>query len=232
MDPKQIYTLQLRAPPGHPVSGVLINALTGLPLPSDVIGSVVVTFTNNATGEVTQATINPDGSYTANLPNGQYTMTASAADYVTGTSQVTVNNGSMNADIILSPIVEGKGIRIVLQWNVAPKDLDLYCQNVRTGEIVYYRNKVVGPVNLDVDNTQGKGPETITVKDIATDAYKVVVRNFSKEVPLSSSGAKVDVTIGDRLAQSVTVPSGAGEAWEVLTVDATNGQIVLTNRLS
>jgi hypothetical protein len=229
-DPKQIYTLRTRAPPSQQVSGVLINAMTGLPLPSDVIGSATITFTNNATGEVIPGTINPDGTYGGNLPNGTYTATVTAAGYITSTSQIIVNNTGVSGNIILSPVVQG--YRIVLRWNAVPKDLDLYCQNTRTNAVVFYNSKVAGPVNLDVDKTTGNGPETITINSTATDIFKIVVRNYSKELPLSSSAAKVDIYSGDRLAGTFDVPtSGTGTSWDVANINSATAQIETLNRL-
>jgi hypothetical protein len=105
-------------------------------------------------------------------------------------------------------------------------------QNTRTNDVVYYRNKVAGPVNLDVDKTTGNGPETITINSTATDIFKIVIRNYSKELPLSSSHVVVDIYSGDRLANTFDVPTiGAGESWDVANIHSADGQIEILNRL-
>jgi hypothetical protein len=229
-DPAQIYTLRTKAPPSQPVSGSLIDATTGLPLPTDAIASTTITFTNNATGDVTTVVPNPDGTWSANLPNGTYTMCIETTGYITTCTQITVNNAPLVIPpITISPVVHGS--RAVLTWNAIPKDLDIRATS-SAGQVVYFRNKVAGAAKLDVDNTRGNGPETITIGEASQDTWKITVSNFSKELPLKSSGAKLDVYIGDRLASSTTVPDLDGNTWDVLTIDNRAGSVDVINHMS
>jgi len=229
-DRKQLYIVRPRPPPGQMITGIFIDATTGKTVPATLFSSTQATFTSNETGQVYQATISPNMSYTNTIPSGTYTMTTNIAGYITATTPITVGTGSVTQNVVISPVVQGS--RIVLTWGNMPTDMDLYCQDTVTNEVIFFRNKVVDVGKFDVDDTNSFGPETITLTDAATHKYKILVKNYSKEVPLSASGAKVEVYAGNALIASIEVPTGSGAniAWEVLEYDSANRSVTTTNR--
>lgn len=68
-------------------------------------------------------------------------------------------------------------LRATLTWNTPRSDIDLYVEDPQRRE-ASYQAKSVGGMTLDVDNTQGFGPENIYVSEPMSGAYTVRVRNY------------------------------------------------------
>jgi hypothetical protein len=125
----------------------------------------------------------------------------------------------------ISPVMTKlDGLRVVLNWGANPEDLDSHL--VYPGNHIFYRGKIGRDANLDVDDTDGYGPETITVdKKKFGETYVYAVHSYSDlKAPnadgLSRSQAKVFVYIGQTLIRSYYVPTGRpGNLWLVFTVD-------------
>jgi len=64
-------------------------------------------------------------------------------------------------EVHVSPVLNDSEIRIVLSWGANPRDLDSHF--VGEDIHVFYGNKSAKGVNLDCDDTNGYGPETITI---------------------------------------------------------------------
>jgi uncharacterized protein YfaP (DUF2135 family) len=127
------------------------------------------------------------------------------------------------------------GLRVVLSWNGAPKDLDSHLSF--EGNHIYFEQKTGTKANLDVDDTDGFGPETITVeKKEAGKKYIYAVHNYSKMSEINNtslsdlSNAKVYVYIGNTLIKTYQVPTGSkkGNLWTVFMIDE-NGNFVDIN---
>lgn len=137
----------------------------------------------------------------------------------------------------ISPVMQNlDGIRIVLSWNETPADLDSHLWY--SDQHIYYNSKEGHRANLDVDDTDGYGPETITIqeKKFGTE-YVYAVHNYSyMEYPasrtLSQSGAKVFVYIGQSLVKTYYIPTDhVGNLWTVFKVTA-EGEIEDINSFS
>jgi uncharacterized protein YfaP (DUF2135 family) len=116
------------------------------------------------------------------------------------------------------------GLRAVLNWGATPNDLDEHV--VFTGSHVFFRSKEGDQADLDVDDTDSYGPETITLRTRKAGLkYIYAVHNYSdRENPgsttLTSSHAKVFVYIGESLIKSYYVPTAkAGTLWIVFGID-------------
>ena len=81
---------------------------------------------------------------------------------------------------------------------------------------------------LDVDDTTGYGPETITINDI-DGSYTYRVHKYSSDGSLITSGAIVKVYMSpDSQPMVIQVPSNvSGEWWDVFRIE--NGNIVDIN---
>ncbi len=126
----------------------------------------------------------------------------------------------------LSPVMTNlDGLRIVLNWGATPRDIDSHI--AFPGNHIYWRQKF-GPAgadaNLDVDDTDGFGPETITIsKKHAGESYVYAVHDFTNNSNpnsngLSQSNAKVLVYIGQSLVRSYYVPNQTGNLWTVFRI--------------
>ncbi|WP_394980436.1 tetratricopeptide repeat protein [uncultured Helicobacter sp.] len=119
----------------------------------------------------------------------------------------------------MSPVLENlDSLRVVLQWDDQPKDMDLhaYFENNH----IYFSDRHGDKAYLDVDDVDGFGPETITIKKRKNgQKYVFFVHNFSswaKEIrdadgkytlPLDKlKNVKVYVYIGSSLVRTYTMP--------------------------
>lgn len=200
---------------GHPLSGRVIDATSGDP----VAGATVT-----AEGPVTRsATTDENGDYVIpDLPDGTYTTTVEQDGFVIDETEVVMDGAPAESDVVLSPSLDAGQFRAVLRWGAAPLDLDSHIL-FSDGVHIYFENTgsaVDSPwVNLDLDDTNGFGPETITISRLTTDGMYLVY-NWSGEAPLTDSEAKVSVYTGDTLLRTYLVPrSGEGRWWHVFDID-------------
>ncbi|RAW00384.1 tetratricopeptide repeat protein [Pseudochryseolinea flava] len=130
------------------------------------------------------------------------------------------------------------GLRVVLHWNQNPLDIDSHL--AYPGSHIYFERKTGAQANLDVDDTDGYGPETITViKKADGKRYVYAVHNYTDMEQTGSSGlssesdAKVFVYIGNTLIKSYLVPknNAAGNLWVVFMIDE-GGAFVDINKFS
>jgi len=114
--------------------------------------------------------------------------------------------------------------RVVLNWGRNPQDLDLH--GVYRGNHVFFSHKTGADAFLDVDDTDGYGPETLTISKRHTgDKYVFAIHNYSAQGrygtdALAKSGAKVFVYAGESLIKSYYVPTGKkGALWVLFALD-------------
>lgn len=98
------------------------------------------------------------------------------------------------------------------------------------------KGQTIENVTLDVDDTNGEGPETITISQLAgSGTYTYAVYNYTGNSggKLSESGATVRVYRGSQEIAIYTVPTtGDGLWWYVFTLDGATGNITPVNTLS
>lgn len=125
----------------------------------------------------------------------------------------------------LSPVMTSlDGMRIVLNWGAQPPDLDSHL--VFEGQHVFWNQKKGKDVLLDVDDTSGYGPETITiVRKHPGVRYVYAVHDYTDgdargTTALSArSQARVFVYVGSSLVRTFRPPAGGkGNLWVVFAV--------------
>ncbi|HDT4438474.1 TPA: tetratricopeptide repeat protein, partial [Escherichia coli] len=129
----------------------------------------------------------------------------------------------------ISPVMTNlDGMRVVLSWGEKPFDLDSHL--IFPGGHIYFDSKEGTDANLDVDDTDSYGPETVTIsKKHFGESYIYAVQDYSnKGLPnsnyLSASKAKVFVYVGSSLVRSYSVPAGKrGNIWTVFKLNP-NGE--------
>ena len=157
-----------------------------------------------------------------NLPDAMITVTANIPGFSSNFAETyLLVGGELNLVekiVTLNPNLEVDEWRVVLTWNKEPRDLDLYCRYMfrskqHTNQVgtVYWNapNKDglhdidKGNIELDRDEQQGTGPETITFIPKPERKYCFYVHNFvwstdeKPGVPLTNSGARVVIHKGD-----------------------------------
>ncbi|WP_010113539.1 tetratricopeptide repeat protein [Acinetobacter sp. P8-3-8] len=137
----------------------------------------------------------------------------------------------------LSPVLKDlDSMRIVLNWSKNPLDLDSHLSY--KNQHIYWDNKQGLAANLDVDDVDSYGPETVTIdKKLDGQYYVYSVHDYSnRERPntnsLSNSQAKVMVYAGESLIRSYYVPTTkTGNLWTVFRISP-EGEIQDINRIS
>ncbi len=133
----------------------------------------------------------------------------------------------------VSPAIEMGSIRIVLDWDKKPEDLDAHFVKEGDYHISFQNMKASddGKARLDRDDRDGYGPETITVKDIDENAeYTFYVKDFSNKdaknsKQLSKSKAMVKIYGDGKLLNIWQLnEKQKGNAWVVFNIQ--NGKIV------
>lgn len=205
---------------GEPVAGLTIRVRKGWGR-TGVNDPIYATVTTNA-----------DGYYDLiNYEMGYYTLQVSdlrpgvTDKYSTNFKNVVVfGNGytATHQDIAVSNSLSRNQVRIVLEWNATPRDLDSHMYGisdfVQKFEIAYYSKLYGSVVALDLDDVNGYGPETTTIYTKTEDEYLFFVYNFSNDGSITSSGATVKVYFGVQTVPTYVfnVPaSGSGRYWTV-----------------
>ncbi|MEA2096981.1 MAG: PEGA domain-containing protein [Candidatus Cloacimonadota bacterium] len=174
------------------------------------------------------------------VSNGYYYQTISIA---AGENELQLRANGPYGDTGVSDIITVYGnftapeIEVVLWWNTPTSDLDLHAWNP-AGEHCYYGNSVISDGYLDIDDTEGYGPETFAVETANVGVYTIQVNCYSLDSDLYSD-ASIQVFF-DGVLQETFGPhhfivddyNGSDPAawWEVCTISVENGRCVIGNQ--
>lgn len=179
-----------------------------------MLAGVSVRVARPGGGEVASGVTGADGRFAAHVAPGPYAVSYRLAGYVPYTSEATelVAEGQL-VTVSLSRMLEatesaGRDVRIVLNWGsrsdqVKDADSHLACACGAADRHVFYRSRTHQgqghKAELDVDDTDWGGPETITITDPAPGSYVYWVHDYSGSTPPAVLGASelvVRVLIG------------------------------------
>lgn len=232
--------------------GNIINAVTGEEI--DNVTYKVRKNWNNTTGTVIE-TGTVDGYYDILLSPGNYTIQFSANGYVDTEINIAIYaDGSSYKTVAISPelVADDDLIRIVLTWGEEPYDLDSHLigptyngedqYHIYYSDDYYYDEDYDGNLaDLDIDDTDSYGPETITIHTLNEDGvYKYYVYDYENGIDndnystaLSSSNAQVRVYRGKTLLKKFNVPTNSdGTLWHVFNYDVATDTIIPINDMS
>ncbi len=207
------------------------NALTGEPVDEAIINiDEIGTFTTDGLGRVKFETPQKDAVYVFKF---------SKTGYITANYSFEMIVGSVFYNrFTVSPVIDLGSIRIVLEWDRRPDDLDLHLQKTNSYH-VSYRDQVAsndGMVRLDRDAMKGYGPETITIKNVDDNAeYLCYVRDLSNSKDpnskaLSKSKARILVYGEGKLLHIYEIDEvQKGNSWDVFRI--VKGQFVTENEV-
>ena len=131
---------------------------------------------------------------------------------------------------------EAPEIEVVLWWNTPTSDIDLHAWNP-LGEHCYYGNSIISDGFLDIDDTEGFGPETFAVQTATVGVYEIQVNCYSLDSD-NYSDASIQVFFDGALMETygphhfiVDDYNGSDPAawWEVCTITVTNGRCIISN---
>ncbi len=213
------------------ISGRVIDATTASPISGSATLELRPGMHNTSGTPLQTVTTSQAGYVFSNVAAGTYTVLARAVGFAdafkTGIAVGATNTS--NQDIFVSPSGATGLVRIVLTWRATPRDLDSYLTGPQANSSSRFTVWYGGHGNcsqppyacLDHDDTNGFGPETVTISQQLTGRYRYSVNQYSSDGAIATSGARVDVYIGNTLAQSFSVPAGSGRDWTVFDLDGT-----------
>lgn len=218
-----------------PITGTLRDATRGFPLTG-----VRVRFKREAGGEDHFHEVRTDekGFFRVLLRFGTYFVDLDVNGYASIRDQeVYTGLAEVSPPLNLpmsTPVGEGE-IRIALSWTRrkggAVKDVDSYLQipgAPPSAPLCYKRTrKDYHGADLDLDDTDWEGPETVTIRRIRPGRYIYYVNNFSSRKDceaLGRSGVRVAVTQGSRtirtyLLEPSTVRDGNGITYRLFYIE-------------
>lgn len=174
------------------------------------------------------------------LEDGEYSLIFSANGYISESFDFTVRAGFVpHYRFAVSKVLVGSYARIVLEWGERPADLDLHLEKEGDYHISYRNMRVSadGVAQLDRDDTNSYGPETITITEWTPNMrYFIYVVDYtnkskSKTSDLSNSTATVKVYDKNGLIQTFDVPVGQnGNRWNIC--DMYNGKITTNQTIT
>lgn len=209
--------------------GQVVDATTGRGL-----SGVSCTFSGN--GYYNVAT-DSNGFFSMELDPGSWNLHLTKDGYMEVGDSFTLSSGQIDSDnvYIMSENLQTGQIRIVLSWGALPSDLDSHLEGTldHGGSFhVFFSNKRAygsnnsDAIELDVDDTTGYGPETITINDLEG-VYDYSVVDFRSEGTMGALGeAKVTVFMPDGSSQVITINPSCINGWYVLHIDHGNVSVI------
>ncbi len=204
-----------------------------------IVGYVELDTGNPFTGGTAILSINGVDSEIY-VSSGYFSQTISIA---AGENELQMRANGPEGDTGVSDIIivygdfEAPEIEVVLWWNTPTSDIDLHAWNP-AGEHCYYGNSVISDGFLDIDDTEGYGPETFAVQTANTGVYEIQINSYSLDEDLYSD-ASVQIFFDGVLQQTygphhfiIDDYNGTDpEAWwEVCTITVENGRCVVGNK--
>lgn len=207
------------------------NALDGVPIKS---GNVHIE-------NIGEFVTNKKGAVQFSIPesDGLYGVVFKKQGFITSKFTIDIQAGTLFFNrFSVSPKLPLGYIRIVLNWDKVPRDLDVHFVKKNRYHISYHNMRVSDDkkVKLDRDDSDGFGPETITVSHIDENSeYRYFVHDYSNRTNKNSSGlskskATVKVFGNNELVHTLTIPSNKiGNYWSVIKF--VNSDMIIENKM-
>ena len=209
------------------LTGEIVNAINNRPVPAAQVRVV---------GTKLRTTSDAEGRFQLeDLPSGPVAIEISADRFSAEQIERELSSGTENRlRVVLSPGMEAGQMRVVLTWGKRPKDLDAHLTgplpNQENFHVYFnYKGDLKSKefVNLDVDDRDGEGPETITVLGVLPGKYSYFVHDYSnrndlQDSSLAQSGAEVRVYQGGQTYRFRANQRSVGNVWHVCEIDVTS----------
>ena len=209
------------------VGGTTKDAVTGT-----VEGSVTVNLRNQSGGIVATTTSDVNGVYSfTDILVGSYTLEFTKAGYISGTETITVVDSQViTVNPTISETLASGQIRIVLTWGtLGDLDSHVFYTGSPANFHVYYKTTSSNNVTLDVDDTDGEGPETMTISSQLAGTYEFHVYDYNGLDILQNRSAHVKVYDDTGLIGNFSVPAATGTLWKVFSL--TGGVVTPINTM-
>jgi uncharacterized protein YfaP (DUF2135 family) len=219
-DPSQIQHTRVIGPDGWPNVTIVIQQATcgnlvGRVIDADTRQPIAGAVVTESGGGQTTTDANGEFRFQCVRPSGSNTVFASAAGYAPGFRLGTVPSAGNSVPVVIElRRVKAMCIQIRLDWGLQPSDLDSHLAGPDSAggrfHCFFVNLNPVGHVELNVDDVNGQGPETIEIRRTPATAagtfvpgeYHYWVHNFtggSTGSTFSGSGASVSISAVDAL---------------------------------
>lgn len=206
------------------VTGYVTDASTG-----SALEGAAIRVLDGTGGEVAMGTSSSSGSFYVEAPPGTYSVSVSATGFITDVTEDVgiVSGGDTDLQQIVLSRLQGEGeTQMVLTWGETPSDLDSHLTGPDgQGSTFHVYHGFRGSLTstpfafLDVDDTSGFGPETMTIAQQFEGTYCYYIYNFSGSPDISTSGASVDVMQNNAVVETFSVPTDqTGAYWTVFSM--------------
>lgn len=224
---------------GGQITGLVEDSVTGLGLEGAQVG---IREERSLGAYIYETTTNADGRYESPfLLPGEYIVDITHPNYlVTGASAIRVEIGGVTeANISASQPIGNSPYRFTVSWcdncEGGVQDVDSYLRTPNGTHVFWANPQPAGVgVDLDRDEREWSGPETVTINDLsATGEYVYYVDNYSERgdaQALGNSAIRILVYTDDsaEAIDETIVPAGVGLRYEAYRI--TNGQLRRTGR--
>ncbi len=229
-----VATVSIRVVGGI-ISGIVTNAVNGA-----ILEGAIVTIGNSS------VMTNDSGEYNFYLAiqSGTYQVSAMIDSFCSYDGSFEIPEGYSSSlftyNFSLSPFPEPGEIRMVLNWGSTPSDLD---SHLKTPEIegsthhIMYSNRGSADsapfATLDIDDTNGYGPETMTIKQAFSGTYIYYIYQYSSSGSFQESGGSIQIYNSPTCdGETIQVPNdGSGRYWYVCDIDGESGDITVINQI-
>ena len=140
----------------------------------------------------------------------------------------------------ISPAPELGEVRIILTWGSNPFDIDSHLLTPEIDSLNFHisysnrGNSESAPFAvLDLDDLDGFGPETITIRKLESGIYKYYVHQYSNDGSLNESKGRVQTFDSPNCDGEVIdiKEEGDGRYWNVFEINGENGDILEVNQI-
>ncbi len=196
-------------------------------------------YQDNPSSKIASVDADDIGYFDFDLVANNYIFRVSCDDYYTGEYIVPVSDSdiSRNFDLV-KYLDDDTDIKVILTWGENPVDIDSHLRNDEDSDFhIFYNNKEESGCNLDRDDTDSYGPETVTITSSADDAvYSYYVHDYTNKDSIDSdslsddSSAMVMVYNKNGLLAEYEIPfDKEGTVWHVFDYDKSTGSITKVN---
>lgn len=228
------------------LNGVINDAQDAQPIAGATVRFFAGTAGDTAGVRVDEATTDNQGRWTLTLTLGNYVCVVYATGRLTLVQDVPVTDTAavQMVSSVSQPVPTGQ-MRIVLNWNHQPYDLDAHLTgpDEAGGRFhVYFSDRIASnPAGdtlafLDIDVIPSYGPETITIKRFTAGEYRYKVHYYrwtvrpTPSAMSDSSDAVVRVFTSGGQVKQYSIPRGrTGNVWYVFRIDGASRQITDVN---
>ena len=177
-----------------------------------------------------------NGSYSLNVPEGIHILKTKLSGYCGLYNIINVSQYDKLFNFAMTKTVSSGDIRLILNWFATPVDLDSHIKALVDGseKHIYYGNPNDSNITLDVDDTDGYGPETMTIKSSNTGSkFVYYVYNFDSSNSLVNCGANVQIYNSNCNKVDININNATGSTgsyWHICNFDE-NRNIEIINQI-